>query len=637
MSDKGATARQADEASSVGRASGAAQVRVGTVLRVALVGVVAGMLLFGGVSLVLPQLTALDPAGVRMLRLFGALLGAVVAIATAAFGPSGEPPGARLATRVGFVVGASATLVLGGSIALGMVMAPLVDGRVERPTLVALFAGCLGLAITVAVLAGLAVSYTRKPGRLPSSGMPLPWLVGGATSVVTAATWALSVAHLVGHLQANARQTAVEEARDLAVLLGSLGPEGSDKAASELAPPGGFVARLAPGGEILPGTTAGIARDVGIEIDDGPPTLCHILEKGVRTRNLPCGVRTLSDGTRVVAATSDVSIPLEPIIVFVCIGLSAALLSLVAGYTLGRGTAADLERVVTVLDQLGRIDGGLDRPIVAVSLDEVGELAVALDRLRLQLRPGLLEHDAALTRARTANNERDRLLALVSDELRLPLDRILGDARVLLEGDEELTDSQREDIRLIVSSATHLTSLIEEVLDLSAIATGQVSLHVGVCDLGAVVTDVARAQKPLIGRRNVVMQVDLPADGHFVITADERRLRQVVTNLVSNAVKFTATGTITLAVKREHSDVVMSVRDSGIGMDPTQIPRLFSEFVQLGTLRERARGTGLGLAICKRIIEAHGGTIGAESELGRGTVFTVRLPNAVESNRGNAA
>ena len=625
MSNEDATAGRAGEPSSVGRASGAAQVRGGTVLRVALVGVLSGVLLFLGIALVLPRLAAIDPAGVRMARLFGALLGAVVALATAVLGPSGEPPGARLATRVGVVVGASSGVTIVGSVTIGLLFAPLFDGRIERPTIVAFFCGCSGIAIAAAVLAGLAVNYTRRPGRLPSSGMPLPWLVGGATSIVTAATWALSVAHLVGHLQANARQTSVEEARDLAVLLGTLGPEGSDKAASELAPPGGFIARLAPSGEILPGTTAGITRNVALQLDDGPPTLCHVSEKGARTRSWPCGVRTLSDGTRVVAATSDVSIPLEPIIVFVCIGLSAALLSLVAGYTLGRATARDLERVATVLDQLGRIDGGLERPILAVSLDEVGELAVTLDRLRLQLRPGLLEHDAALARARAANDERDRLLALVSDELRLPLDRILGDSRVLLEGDEELTDAQREDIRLIVSSATHLTGLIEEVLDLSAIATGQVSLRLGRCDLGAVVTDVARAQKPLIGSRDVVIQVELPADGPVVITADERRLRQVVTNLVSNAVKFTSAGTITLAVRREAGDVFMSIRDSGIGMDPAQLPRLFSEFVQLGTLRERARGTGLGLAICKRIIEAHGGTIGAESELGRGTTFTVRL------------
>ena len=620
MSENGATAG--------GHGTGAAQARVGTVLRVAFVGVMSGVLLFAGIALVLAPLTALDPTAVRMLRLYGALLGAVVAIATAALGPSGEPPGARLATRVGFIVGVSATVILAISTAIALAIAPLVDGRVERATIVALSVGCFGLALTVAALAGLAASTTRRPGRLPSSGMPLPWLVGGATSIVTAATWALSVAHLVGHLDANARQTSVEEARDLAVLLGSLGPEGSDHAASELAPPGGFIARLAPTGEILPGTTAGIERSAALEIDDGPPTLCRIRKKGERTRSLPCGVRTLSDGTRVVAATSDVSFPLEPVMVFVCIGLSAVTLALAAGVALGRGTAADLARVATVLDQLGRIDGGLDRSIVAVSLDEVGDLAVALDRLRLQLRPGLLEHDEALTRARAANDERDRLLALVSEELRLPLDRILGDASLLLDGDEELTAPQREDIRLIVSSATHLTGLIEEVLDLSAIATGQVSLHVGICDLGAVVTDVARAQKPLVGARDVAIEVALPQDGPVSLAADERRLRQVVTNLVSNAVKFTPAGTITLTVVREDGHVIMTVRDSGIGMDRAQIPRLFSEFVQLGTLRERARGTGLGLAICKRIIEAHGGTVAADSELGRGTVFTVRLPIA---------
>jgi len=139
------------------------------------------------------------------------------------------------------------------------------------------------------------------------------------------------------------------------------------------------------------------------------------------------------------------------------------------------------------------------------------------------------------------------------------------------------------------------------------------------------VTDVARAQKPLTAPKGVAMNVELP-DTALRLTADERRLRQVVTNLVSNAVKFTSTGSITLSARRDRDHVRLDVTDTGTGMDPAQLPRLFTEFVQLGTLRERARGTGLGLAICKRIIEAHGGTIFADSELGKGTTFTVRLP-----------
>jgi signal transduction histidine kinase len=250
----------------------------------------------------------------------------------------------------------------------------------------------------------------------------------------------------------------------------------------------------------------------------------------------------------------------------------------------------------------------------------------------VRLRPGLVEHDEALSRAHAADRERDQFRALVSDELRAPLDRILDAARTLLEDSAApRTPAQREDIRLIVSSSTHLTELIEEVLDLSAIATGQVTLRTGEVDLVALVTDVVRAQRPLIGTRPVELRVEASGKVPRLI-ADERRLRQVVTNLVSNAVKFTVEGSVTISVKPNQPDkdqdggVLLEVTDTGPGIDAAHLPKLFTEFVQLGTLRQRARGTGLGLAICKRIIDAHAGTILARSEVGVGTTLAVRLP-----------
>jgi signal transduction histidine kinase len=131
------------------------------------------------------------------------------------------------------------------------------------------------------------------------------------------------------------------------------------------------------------------------------------------------------------------------------------------------------------------------------------------------------------------------------------------------------------------------------------------------------------------------------------VPGDERRLRQVVTNLVSNAVKFTAEGSITITVagpRRRAAPAgvsegsaqledacTLAVADTGPGIAAEQMPRLFAEFVQLGSLRQRARGTGLGLAICKRLIDAHHGTIEAVSQEGKGTTFTVRLPMSVEA------
>ncbi|HEX6835337.1 MAG TPA: HAMP domain-containing sensor histidine kinase, partial [Polyangia bacterium] len=184
---------------------------------------------------------------------------------------------------------------------------------------------------------------------------------------------------------------------------------------------------------------------------------------------------------------------------------------------------------------------------------------------------------------------------------------------------------QKEDVRIVLTSATHLVDLIDEVLDISAIATGQVQLKLGDVDVGQLVGDVAKAQRPLVQQKGVEIKIDIESPSPHA-RADERRLRQVVTNIISNAVKFTDKGSIEIAARKDGERVVISVKDTGPGIAEEQLPKLFSEFVQLGSLKQRARGTGLGLAICKRLVEAHGGQVAAESTLGKGSIFRVLLP-----------
>ena len=603
--------------------SGAVQARAERSFQVAIVGVLAGGALTAATALLVPLLVALDPVLRSPVRLFAVVIGIATAVAVAAFGPSGEPPGARLGTRVGSIVIVTGTLFTVGAGALAIGLGRPLGLALPHTMLAAILTGAIGAALGVGTLAGVAAGTSRAGVSLPSAGLSLRFLVGGATGTLTLATWALATAHLLGHFEASTRQTAVAEARDLVAIAATLPPGELERLAAGLAPPGGFLARIDAGGRVLPGVSVGLPRDALIRVDEGPPTTCQVAE---RDPPLPCAQREIGDGTRVVAGVSDVPIPTGVLLVFMIVGGVAALVAFAIGGMLGGGPGDELDRVAAVLDELGRSgQGGLDRPIPAVSLDEVGDLAVALAQLRLRLRPGLVEHDEALARAHVADQERERFLALVSEELRAPLDRILGCSRVLLEGGEPLQPAQREDVRLIVSSSTHLTELIEEVLDLSAIATGQVRLRLGDVDLGALAADVARAQRPLIGARPVELRVIAP-ERDARVRGDERRLRQVATNLISNAVKFTTEGTITITVARAPDAWVLSVADTGPGIAPEQLPRLFVEFVQLGTLRQRARGTGLGLAICKRLIEAHGGTVTADSVLGRGTTFTVRLP-----------
>ena len=142
-------------------------------------------------------------------------------------------------------------------------------------------------------------------------------------------------------------------------------------------------------------------------------------------------------------------------------------------------------------------------------------------------------------------------------------------------------------MRIVLTSATHLVDLIDEVLDISAIATGQVSLKLGDVDVGQLVGDVAKAQRPLVQQKGVEIKIDIESPSPHA-RADERRLRQVITNIISNAVKFTDKGSIEIGARRDGESVVISVKDTGPGIAEEQLPKLFSEFVQLGTL-EAAR------------------------------------------------
>jgi signal transduction histidine kinase len=240
----------------------------------------------------------------------------------------------------------------------------------------------------------------------------------------------------------------------------------------------------------------------------------------------------------------------------------------------------------------------------------------------------ILDYRSALERATAADKARDEFLQLVSIELRGPLDKIISGAQLLIaDTADPLTLEQREDMKTVLAASRHLTELIDEVLDISAIATGQITLRLAPVDLGQLVSDVAKIQRPIVQKKGVEVKVaiDQPSP---VVRADERRMRQVLTNIVSNAVKFTESGSIEIIVKVDDKLVGVSVKDTGPGIPADALPKLFREFVQLGSLKQRAHGTGLGLAICKRLVEAHGGEVSAESELGVGSTFRVRVPIA---------
>lgn len=228
-----------------------------------------------------------------------------------------------------------------------------------------------------------------------------------------------------------------------------------------------------------------------------------------------------------------------------------------------------------------------------------------------------------------ATRLKDEFLANMSHELRTPLNAILG----MSEGLEEevlgpINYRQKKAVATITRSGKHLLELINDILDLAKIESGKLELemtHVSVTNLcESSLTFV----KQMALNKNIVLSAKLP---HNIgtIYADDRRMRQVLINLLSNAVKFTPNdGTVILRVRREEQFLVFEVEDTGIGIAPENMDKLFESFVQIdSSLSRQYSGTGLGLSLVRRLLELHGGNVNVESEVGKGSCFRVRVPH----------
>jgi signal transduction histidine kinase len=258
-------------------------------------------------------------------------------------------------------------------------------------------------------------------------------------------------------------------------------------------------------------------------------------------------------------------------------------------------------------------------------MDEVGALTVAFNELVERFAAAQRSYQRDLERVDVAGRDRAAFLAAVSHELRSPLNAILGFADVLMaEVDGPLTPEAREEVEQILGSGRHLLELINDILELSALESGQLKLSRARFDLAALAAEVVREAVGLVGSRPVAVWME---DGPPVhVYADAKRVRQVLTNLVGNAIKFTQAGEVVVEVSLEGRYARVNVRDTGPGISAQQRGLLFQEYKQTNEERARRRGTGLGLAISRRLVLMHGGTIQVESELGRGSTFKVLLP-----------
>jgi signal transduction histidine kinase/CheY-like chemotaxis protein len=230
----------------------------------------------------------------------------------------------------------------------------------------------------------------------------------------------------------------------------------------------------------------------------------------------------------------------------------------------------------------------------------------------------------AIEAAEAANRAKSQFLATMSHEIRTPLNGVLGMAQAM--ESDELTDAQRGRLGVIRDSGRSLLAILDDVLDISKIEAGKLQLDEAEFDIEEIAESACQAFAALAETKDLTLALKVARRARGRYLGDVVRVRQVLYNLISNAVKFTGQGGVTVRVSRADGWLKLSVRDTGVGIDPQDMQRLFEKFEQAdATTTRRYGGSGLGLAICRELAELMGGWIEAQSEVGKGATFAVRL------------
>ena len=226
-----------------------------------------------------------------------------------------------------------------------------------------------------------------------------------------------------------------------------------------------------------------------------------------------------------------------------------------------------------------------------------------------------------------ANRLKSEFLASMSHELRTPINALIGYASLMLDriyGD--LTPRQEEGLTRIQGAAQHLLALINDILDLAKIEAGRMPLHLDDVKLADIITEISQQIEPLVKKKKLTYQVELPSTD-LMLHTDRTKVKQILLNLLSNAVKFTHHGGVWLNVSKDEEDLRFDVRDTGIGIRETDLESIWEDFRQVDQSRTREfGGTGLGLSITRKLVDALGGHVFAQSTFGKGSTFTVILP-----------
>jgi PAS domain S-box-containing protein len=298
-------------------------------------------------------------------------------------------------------------------------------------------------------------------------------------------------------------------------------------------------------------------------------------------------------------------------------------------YSILRSTPAERRKAIEAF--IRNLQGAAHRSEVTIMRKDGREIILELStRPLLQGRQivGIQGIARDITERKEIEKMKAEFISMVSHELRTPLTSIKGYTELVLAGDAgPVNTDQQEFLRIISQNTTRLTHLINDILDMERLESGQTQFHFQSMELGEVLSDVFRTFKVMAAEKQLDCHLELAT--RLVINGDSERLIQAFSNLVSNAIKYTPRGSITVRAYPDETSAqaVVEVSDTGIGMSAQDADRVFEKFYRAShEYVRRAGGTGLGLAIAKKTIDKHDGTIALSSELGRGSTFTVRLP-----------
>lgn len=329
------------------------------------------------------------------------------------------------------------------------------------------------------------------------------------------------------------------------------------------------------------------------------------------------------------------------------------LIAIIVVLLFSRNFTAPLKQIVDAALKFG--DGQLNSRASINRNDEIGVLGATFDQMaekvesyqqelekkidaatsELQTTLTLLEKRndeliLAKQLAEQANKIKSEFLSNMSHELRTPLNAILGYSELLIEETKEQgKNHDLDDLKSIHSSGAHLLSIVNNILDLNKVETGKIDLVIEEFDIGTLIKSVITTIKPLLNEGDNHLEIRCPAESY--IESDIVKIRQILINLISNAIKFTENGVITLEVSTRHSFgddwYHIDLRDTGIGIEPKDLETIFDPFTQVdSSITRKYEGTGLGLTLSLRLAKSLGGDLVVESEIGKGSVFSLRIP-----------